>query len=185
MDYRRNGAPFYTQGVNLQKGCYCCKCNSCSCCCCCCCCCCPQNIVLSLRENIDPESRDFNVGTRKGKTIAMPSCCCTDYFIYYASQEGIKGNSVRAKCYDICMLSYANRCCCCNADLEMDIEDNKGLKTGSIFIYSGNYSQKSEGRCCYHPRSYFEVIMPPNSSSEQKFQIIADLIHFNIISGAI
>ena len=182
MDYRRNGAPFYTQGVNLQKGCYCCKCYFCSSCCCCCQ---PTLQTLFLRENIDPDSRDFNVGTRKGETNSVISCCATDYFTFYNSQEGVKGNTVRAKCCDICKLSYANRCCCCNADLEMDIEDDKGLKTGSVFLYSGNYSQKSEGRCCYHPRPYFEVNMPPNSSSEQKFQIIADLIHFSISYGAI
>ena len=27
MDYKRNNAPFFTQGFNIQKGCYCCKRN--------------------------------------------------------------------------------------------------------------------------------------------------------------
>ena len=181
MDYRRNGAPFYTQGLNLQKGLYCCKCILCSTLCC------RGNSLskLFLRENVDPDSRDFDVGTKKGSTNTVLSCCASDYYTYYNSQEGAKGNTVRAKCCDIYKLYYANRCCCCNADLEMDIEDANGLKTGSVFIYSGNYSQKSEGRCCYHPRRYFEVNMPQGATSEQKFQIIADLIHFNFMHGAI
>ena len=29
MDYKRNGANFYTQGFNIQKGCYFCKCYCC------------------------------------------------------------------------------------------------------------------------------------------------------------
>ena len=62
MDYKRNGAPFYTQGLNIQKGCYCCKCY--------CCYCCPQSILF-LRENIDPDSPDFNVGVKKGQTVVV------------------------------------------------------------------------------------------------------------------
>ena len=191
MDYRRNGAPFYTQGYNLQKGLYCCKCYCCTACCVCCACCaccdcCAQTVnTLFLRENIDPESRDFNVGTHKGTTNVVTSCCATDYISFFAGVDGAKGPTVRAKCCDICKHNCAAGCCCCNADFEMDIEDETGLKTGSVMIYSGNYSQKSEGRCCYRPRPYFEVNMPPNASSEQKFQIIADLIHFNIKNSVI
>ena len=29
MDYKRNGVAFYTQGIKMQKGCYCCKCACC------------------------------------------------------------------------------------------------------------------------------------------------------------
>ena len=90
MDYRRNGAPFYTQGINIQKGCYCCKCSCCDCCKCCCCDCCPPSILF-LRENIDPESRDFNVGVKKGTTEVQNTCCCSccrDKTASSTSQEG-------------------------------------------------------------------------------------------------
>ena len=49
MDYKRNNECFYTQGVNLQKGCYCCKCL------CSCPCCLPP--ILYLRENTDPDNK--------------------------------------------------------------------------------------------------------------------------------
>ena len=109
MDYRRNGAPFYTQGYNLQKGLYCCKCY----CCTACCVCCAQTVnTLFLRENIDPESRDFNVGTHKGTTNVVTSCCATDYISFFAGVDGAKGPTVRAKCCDICKHNCAAGCCC-------------------------------------------------------------------------
>ena len=189
MDYKRNGLPFYTQGLNIMKGCYCCKCYCCATCCNCCFDCCPNN-RLFLRENIDPNNRDFNVGIKKGVTDAGDSCCCCcpDKLAIYTTEEGFAGPTVRAKFCDIqkeqCVESCCC-CCCCNADFEMSIEDANGMKTGNVMIYSGNYSQKVQGNCCYHPRRYFEVNMPLNATSEQKFQIIADLIHFDLTFHAL
>ena len=74
LDYRRNEAPFYTQGINLQKGCYCCQCkyNCCSFC--------LTHSRLRPRENVDPDSRDFNVGVQKGMTEIISTCCLCQSF---------------------------------------------------------------------------------------------------------
>jgi hypothetical protein len=187
MDYKRNGVAFYTQGINMQKGCYCCKCACCSCCYFCCCCC-PLN-TLYLRENVDPESPDFNVGVKKGKTeVPWYICCetCRDKTASYTSQEGINGPTIRAKCCDIRKHVCLRKCCCgATCDFEIDIEDGNGLKNGSIFIYSGCCSKKTEGKCCFCPLPYYDIEMPASATSEQKFQIIADTIHFDIINGVL
>ena len=183
LDYRRNEAPFYTQGINLQKGCYCCQCK----CSCCSCCKCSLPSRLWLRENVDPDSRDFNVGIKKGMTEIPNNCClcCPDKVANYYTQEGLKGQTIRAKCCDI----FAHQClyCCtgCTADFEMDIENESGIKTGSIMIYSGCYSQKTEGKTCHIPGAHYDITMPPGATSEQKFQIIADLIHFDLLNNII
>ena len=70
-------------------------------------------------------------------------------------------------------------------DFEIDIEDGNGLKNGSIFIYSGCCSKKTEGKCCFCPLPFYDIEMPASASSEQKFQIIADTIHFDIINGVL
>ena len=89
------------------------------------------------------------------------------------------------KCFDV----YKKRClkCCCGLerDFEMDIEDENGEKFGNIIIYSGCFSKKVEGTTCYEPIKYYEINMPLNASSERKFQISADLIHFDIINSAL
>ena len=172
MDYSRNNRPFYTQGLNIQRGCYCCKCHCCSCCCCCCCSCPPS--ILNLRENMDPDNPDFNVGIRKG-TTAKSGCCLTDTIVSYFTQEGMKGPTVRAPCCSNC------GCCCasCN-DIVMNIEDGNGGSIGSILIPNGCNSEKVKGMCCHLPRSHFEINITQNITSEQKFQIIADVIHFSL-----
>ena len=79
------------------------------------------------------------------------------------------------------------KCCCgLECDFEMDIENEKGTKTGNIKIFSGCFSEKvkTEKRC-HIPRKYYEINMPDDASSEQKFQIIADLIHFDIVNSAL
>jgi hypothetical protein len=62
----------------------------------------------------------------------------------------------------------------------MSIENESGIKTWNVKLYSGTCSEKVHGKCCYTPRPYFEVNMPPNATSEQKFQIIADIIHLDL-----
>ncbi len=63
----------------------------------------------------------------------------------------------------------------------MHIEDSRGVKTGSVKIYAGCCSRKVEGKCCFSPREpYYEVNLPPNATSEQKFQIVADVIHLDL-----
>jgi len=185
MDYKRNNAPFYTQGYNLQKGCYFCKCY--------CCICCPDSI-LYLRENIDPDSKDFNVGVQKGSTVVdKPACCAClrDKTAHYDTPEGIRASAIRAKCCDICKqqclgcctacFQRCGFCCDCTCDFEIDIEDGNSMKTGTIYLYSGCCSKQSEGRCCYLPSTFYDIIMPPGSTSEQKFQIIAQTIHFDLV----
>ena len=186
MDYKRNGAPFYTQGFNLNKGCHCC--DFCICCFCLDCFICAGN-KLFLRENIDPDNPDIKVGRPKGKTETNCCCTCSDKFAQYITEFKLKGPTVRATCCDICKnacmiscLTCGGFCNCCVAgfDFEMSIEDPNGIKTGNILIYSGCCSKKVEGKMCYFPRAYMEVNMPPNATSEQKFQIIADAIHLDL-----
>ena len=182
LDYKRNGAPFYTQGWNIKKGCYCCTCN---CCCCCDFCCCPPD-VLYLRENIDPDSPNFDVGKKKGKTKAYGcpcfGCdgCCPNKAEYY-TQENNKDQTVKATCDQLCKHCCLAQCFCGGADFEMDIEDSSGVKTGSVKTYAGCCSRKVEGKNCFCPReAYYEVNLPPNATSEQKFQIVADVIHLDL-----
>jgi hypothetical protein len=169
MDYRRNNKTFYTQGLNIQRGCYCCKCHCCSCCCCCGCC--PPSI-LNLRENVDPDNPDFNVGIKKGRTSKY-GCLLTDKVVSYFSQEGMKGPSIRAGCCTGCI------CCDCS-DIIMDIEDGNGGSIGKILIPNGCNSEKVKGMCCHLPRRYYEINISQNITSEQKFQIIADVVHFSL-----
>ena len=185
LDYRRNGYPFYTQGFNVVKGCHCCDvltiCNCCPCYLC-------AGDTLYLRENIDPDSPDIKVGTPRGKT--KTNCCCScDKYVDYYTETKLKGHTVRAACCDICCHSCIIQCCGRftggGCDFEMSIEDENGIKTGNILIYSGCYSKKVEGKCCKLPRAYFEVNMPPNANSEQKFQIIADIIHLDLANTII
>ena len=182
LDYKRNGAPFYTQGLNIKKGCYFCNCDLCYCCDFCSC---PPD-VLYLRENIDPDSPNFDVGKKKGKTKAYAcscfccSCCCPNKAEYY-TQENVKEQTVKTTCEQLCKHRCLSHCFCGGADFEMDIEDSSGVKTGSVKIYAGCCSRKVEGKTCYCPRQpYYEVNLPPNATSEQKFQIVADVIHLDL-----
>lgn len=186
MDYRRNGAPFYTQGFNLSKGCHCC--DFYTCCFLLGCCICTGN-KLYLRENIDPDSPDPKIGRPKGKTQTNCCCSCGDKFAEYINVNNLKGPTVRAPCCEMCknnclncLLTCGGICSCYSAgfDFEISIENQNGIKTGNIMIYSGCCSKKVEGKMCYFPRSYMEVNLPQDSTSEQKFQIIADAIHLDI-----
>ena len=187
LDYRRNGNPFYTQGFNIYKGCHCCDqvvCdNNCTCLPC-------PGRKLYLRENMDPDSPDIKVGIQKGKT-KVNCCCACDKYVDYYTENKLKGQTVRAACCDICLHSCFAYCCgTCHrciqgCDFEMSIEDENRIKTGNVFIYSGCCSKKVEGKCFYMPRAYFEVNMPLNANSEQKFQIIADLIHLDLANNII
>ena len=181
MDYERNGDPFYTQGLNIQKGLYFCECY-----CCVCCNNCTRTSNLFLRENTEPDNPDFNVGTKKGRTEVTTNCCIPEYTSSYVTQDGAKGQGIRVRCCEVYKKSCL-KCCCCglDCDFEMDIEDEKGTKTGNIMIYSGCFSKKVEGKRCYRPRKYYEINMPKNANSEQKFQIIADLIHFDLTNGTL
>ena len=186
MDYKRNGKCFYTHGLNIKKGCYCCTCN-CFCCCNCDCPCCFQ--VLYLRENVNPDDPNFDVGIKKGRTV-QPCCGCTEKKITYITQEGKIGPTTTTSCCQLCL----NQCLkstffCyryqCGLDINIDIQDNNGTRLGYINIYNGLCSKKKDGKCCHVPRSHMEIVMPPNSTSEERFQIIADLIHFDLANGVL
>jgi hypothetical protein len=184
IDYKKDGMPFYTQGYNITKGCHCCDifllCENCGCGC--------TGKKLYLRENVDPDSPDIRVGVKKGKTIT--NCCCAcDKFVKYETENHLKGPTVRAECCNICLNTCVNSfccgCCVSGFDFEMKIEDENNVETGKVTVFSGCCSKKVEGMCCRLPRAYFEVDMPANASSEQKFQIIADIIHFNEVNKLI
>lgn len=184
MDYKRNGETFYTQGYNIVKGCHCCDVCILGCFACCAC----SGNKLYLRENIDPNSPDINVGRPKGKTVTNCFCSC-DKYADYRTENKVKGQTVRAECCDICtnycINSICSGYCAQGCDLEMSIENENGLKTGNVLVYSGCCSKKVEGKCCYLPRPYFEVNMSPETTSEQKFQIIADIIHLDLANNII
>lgn len=195
LDYKRNNVNFYTQGINLKKGCYCCRCI---------CKCCPESL-LYLRENAFPDNPDFEVGNKKGRTETTNPCCfCLkkNLTAKYITQEGYAGPVVSIPCSPICrdgcifsLITYytcflSTLCCSRNYahcyDLEMDIQDGFGNKTGSIIISNGCCSKKAAGTgVCYSPRGYFEINLPVNSTSLEKFQIIADVIHFDQIYNLI
>lgn len=174
MDYKRNGVNFYTQGVNVQKGCYCCKCY------CCQCSCCPKQILF-LRENTDPDNPDFNVGIKKGSTLGG-SCSC-GIINEYTSQEGNKGHTLRLTCDEACKTNkICCYCCKCN-DIEIRIEGPNGTQTGNIIVPNGCNSQRKEvDSCFYSPRHHYEVNFPPGITSSEKFQIITQVVHLDILN---
>lgn len=179
MDYKKNDQNFYTQGVNLQKGCYFCKCLSCQLCC-------PLIKTLFLRENVEPDNPDFNLGVQKGATTGTVSCCpfFADRTASYQSQEGLPGPKVRWACCDSCKFMMSSCCVSCN-DIEISIENGMGQQVGTIFVPNGICSEKVKGKCCYLPRRHYEVTLTQNLSSEDKFHIIADIIHFDLENGII
>lgn len=171
VDYKKNNVNFYTQGFNIQKGCYCCKCF---------CCLCMVPSILYLRENYDADNPDFDVGVKKGLTDASMCCCCLgcqDRKTTYFSQEGAKGHNLRLNCCDYCLLN----CLCCCKELEIDIEDSNEKKVGNIFVPSNCCSIKAPG-CSYCNQRYYEINMPANATSEQKFQIITTVVHFDLFN---
>ena len=182
LDYRRNGKCFYTQGINMKKGCYCCKCNPFGCFNCDC----PSLFsTLNLRENTDPDNVNFDVGVKKGKTIRKICECCSDKKVTYITQEGFQGPTTSADSCSICL----NSCCkyyffCistnCGMDVSIDIKDKNGTKKGNITVYSGVCSKKKSHEFCGVPRSHMEINMPPDSTSEERFQIIADLVFLDL-----
>ena len=176
MEYKRNNSNFYTQGINLPKGCYCCKCVCCSCCSCC------GKSTLYLRENVDPDNADINCGTPKGKTTGSESCCpyCRDRIATYYSQEGFKGPKIKLPCCDGCLFCACVCCACCaNTDIKMDIENGNGQQIGNILIPNGCESEKVT-KSCYCARRYYEINITQNIQSIEKFQIIADVVHFDL-----
>ena len=181
FDYKRNGKPFFTQGLNLQSGCYCCQCYCCSCCSCC-----TRSSYLRLRENIYPNNPDANVGIYKGVTKATTCCIVPELTANYIKNDDSNGPGIRAKCWDVIRKRCLKCCCGLDCDFTIDIEDANGNKNGDIKIYSGCFSKKTEEHCfCYLPRPYYEINMPVMATSEQKFQIIADLVHFDFINGSL
>lgn len=183
-DYKWNGVNFYTHGYNITKGCHWCDifllCENCGCGC--------AWDELYLRETVDPDSPDIRVRVKKRKTIT--NCCCAcDKFVKYETKNHVRGPTVRAECCNICLNSFMNSICCnyciSGFDFVMKIEDENKLETGKVTVFSGCCSKKVEGNCCFLPRPYFEVDMPVNASSEQKFQIIADIIHFDVVNRLI
>ena len=150
--------------------------------------CCLSGQIYYLRENLEPENPDFNVGVKKGSTLATK--CCGDTIVAYTTQEGFKGPSVKLQCCEY----YKNRCvtyCCCGAcgcqyfgcDTELVIEDANGQQTGTIYKPFGCCSKKVEGTCCLVPGQHYIINFPPNATSIEKFQIVADLVHFNEKTG--
>ena len=47
------------------------------------------------------------------------------------------------------------------------------------------YEKVKDFGICYSPRPYYEINLPSLATSEQKFQIVADLIHFDLTNGAL
>ena len=169
MDYKRNEKNFYTQGFNIPKGFYFCLCT----------CCLPN--VLYLRENVDPDSKDFNVGIRKGMTKGTPGCCkyFKDKTVNYVTQDDSNGACLRMTCFDY-WKHRSLKCCFHCFDINISIENGANVQIGNVTVPNGWCSKKVETKTCYFPGRHFEDVFPPGSSSEEKFQIIAGLIHFDL-----
>jgi len=136
--------------------------------------------------NNQPNNPDFNYGTYKGTTRVTTNCCVPEYTANYINADKSNGPGIRAKCCDVCKKRCLSCCCGLECDFEMDIEDGNGNKSGNIMIYTGCYSEKVKDRgICYAPRPYYEINLPSLATSEQKFQIVADLIHFDLTNGAL
>ena len=173
FDYKRNGENFYTQGLNSQKGCYCCKCQGCNCCC-------PYNklqlncdriTLLFLRENTEPDNPDFNVGIFRGRTEGVEPCLsCYDKTVTYYDNNGVKGYTLRKR--------FCDPCCCPNIkDIDLYIEDSSGQQVGNVYLPRGCCSRAIES-CCYRPPKYAEINFPLNSTSMEKFHLISQVIHY-------
>jgi len=177
FDYKKNNEGFYTQGKYQQKGFYCRMCCSLECSCCCNCCC-PYD-TLYLRENTDHDNPDFNEGIKKGETDTSTCSFCSDKTSQYITKEGLKGYGIRATCSEVYFRKYLKFCCSLTHDFKIEIENEKGEICGNIMVYSGLCSNLVKNKCCYVPKPYFEINLPTNILSAQKFQIIADVIHFD------
>lgn len=172
FDYKKNNKDFYTQGKYQKKGFHC-KDPECNCCGCC-----PYH-TLYLRENTDHDNPDFEEGEKKGKTETESCSFCSDKTTSYITEKESKGYGIRATCFEIYRRKYLKLCCNATHDFEIEIENEKGEKCGNIMLYSGLCSDLVKDKFCYVPKPYFEINMPEKASSEQKFQIIADAIHFD------
>ena len=176
LDYKKNNQDFYTQGRYQQKG-FQCKIPECHCCNLC-----PYH-TLYLRENTDHDDADFDKGTKKGRTETLSCSFCSDKTSVYTTEENKQGYGIRATCSEIYRRKYLKMCCNATHDFEIEIENENGEKVGNIMLYSGLCSDLVKDKCCYVPKPYFEINMPKNASSIQKFQIIADIIHFDYANG--
>ena len=177
MEYKRNNNNFYTQGINLPKGCYCCHFACCSFYC-------PwfRKSVLFLRENVDPDNADINCGMPKGRTIGAGCCCCfRDRIATYYSQEGYKGPNIKLPCCDGCINCCPCICCycCSNNDIKMVIKDGNDQQIGNILVPNGLNSEKVN-KCCFCARRYYEINITQDIEPIEKFKIIAAIIHFDL-----
>ena len=177
FDYRRNNNNFYTQGVYIQKGCFCCRCGCVRDCCSCCCSKsiktsgCSRVTILHLRENTNPDNPDFNVGINRGRTEGIECCLpCDDKTVTYYDNNGIRGHTIRKHCCDPC-------CCKPCKDVDLSIEDAMGQKVGNVYFPRGCCSRAIES-CCLIPPKYCEINYPLNSSSIEKFHMITEVIHY-------
>ena len=181
MEYKRNNNNFYTQGINLPKGCYCCHLAG-YCCPCFCCSCCGKS-TLYLRENVDPDNADINCGISKGRTTGAGRCCCfKDRSVTYYSQEGNKGPNFKLRCCEGCINCWVCDCClfsCCNNDIKMVIKDGNDKQIGNILVPNGLDSEKVK-KSFYCARKYYEINITQNIESIEKFKIITDVIHFDL-----
>ena len=180
MDYRRNDIPFYTQGFNITQGCHCCECIPFIC---------PRCIPrLYLRENNDPDNTDIKTGVKRGATEGTCCCCilCNDAITSYRTQEKMKGNSIRAPgCTvfaNLCVSYNCQKRCpfCC--DMKVDINNGNGENIGYIMVPNGcnSYRLQNNDKCCQIALPHYEINFTQNISSEEKFQVIADVIHFDV-----
>ena len=111
--------------------------------------------------------------------------CCNDRTSTYYTENNLNGYGIRATCPEVYKRKILRICCDLTSDFEIEIEDERGNKCGNIMFYSGLFSKLVEGKCCYMPKPYFEINMPQNASSIQKFQIIADAVHFDYINNVL
>ena len=68
--------------------------------------------------------------------------------------------------------------CCFAPEINIPILDENDRILGNILIPKGRCPENTNP--CYCSELYYEVSLPQNATSIEKFQIVADIIHFDL-----
>ena len=200
LDYLKNNLPFATLGLNLSKGCYCCKLNCsagyCNCCGSCKC----TNVLqkLFLRLNNNPSNPDFSYVRFLGISTAIMTAGCqpNSHKIEITDENGVLKRTIGLirKCCD-CQCCCCNCCKCCEevlSDKLFEIYDSETKLCGDIIVPFGSCSYRLKKDCCccksccggccscYRVTPYYEIHFPEKANSLDKFYILTAVMMFEL-----